>query len=105
MGTELARFDGMEVTVKPGLAHADLEVSPRIIARYGRIFEMLNQLPGFRVLDGRFATEQMAMAIPKRRDLGMTYAHKFVEDAKSEDLVKAAIERAGLRGVVVAPLK
>ena len=69
------------------------------------LFEMLNGLPGFRVLDGRFATEPVAMAIPKGRDLGMTYARKFVEDAKSEGLVKAAIERAGVRGAVVAPLQ
>lgn len=68
------------------------------------LFEMSDQLPGFRVLDGRFATERQAMAIPKVRDLGMAYARKFVEDAKSEGLVKAAIERAGLRGAVVARL-
>jgi polar amino acid transport system substrate-binding protein len=33
------------------------------------------------------------------------YVGKFVEEAKAEGLVKSAIERAGLRGVVVAPLK
>jgi polar amino acid transport system substrate-binding protein len=69
------------------------------------LFEVLNQLPGYRILDGRPGTEQHAMAMPKGRDLGVAYARKFVEDAKSEGLVKAAIERAGLRGVVVAPLK
>jgi len=69
------------------------------------LFEMLNRLPGFRVLDGRFATDLVAMAIPKRRDLGMAHARRFVEDAKFEGLVKAAIERAGIRGAVVAPLQ
>ena len=69
------------------------------------LFEMSDQLPGFRVLDGRFATERQAMAIPKGRDLGMAYARKFVEDAKSEGLIKVAIERAGLRGAVAAPLQ
>ena len=69
------------------------------------LFEISNQLPGSRVLDGHFATDQEAIALPKGRDLGMGYARKFVEDAKSEGLVKAAIERAGLRGVVAAPLK
>jgi len=62
------------------------------------LFEMSDRLPGSRVLDGRFATEQQAMAVPRGRDLGMAYARKFVEDAKSQGLVKAAIERAGLRG-------
>lgn len=69
------------------------------------LFELLNQVPGFRVLDGRFNADPVAMAIPKGRDLGIAYARKFVEDAKSEGLVKAAIERAGVRGVVVAPLQ
>jgi len=69
------------------------------------LFELLNQVPGFRVLDGRFTTDPVAMAIPKGRDLGLAYARKFVEGAKSEGLVKAAIERAGVRGVVVAPLQ
>ena len=69
------------------------------------LFDTLHQLPGSRVLDGQFASEQHAMGMPKGRDLGAAYARKFVEDAKSEGLVKAAIERAGLRGAVVAPLE
>ena len=69
------------------------------------LFEMSNQLPGSRVLDGRPGIDPHAMAMPKGRDLGVAYARKFVEDAKSEGLVKAAIERAGLRGADVAPLQ
>ena len=68
------------------------------------LFEVAGQLPGSRVLDGRAGIDPHAMAIPKGRDLGVAYARKFVEDAKSEGLVKAAIERAGMRGAVVAPL-
>jgi polar amino acid transport system substrate-binding protein len=56
-----------------------------------------NQLPGSRVLDGRPGIDSDAMAMPKGRDLGVTYAHKFVEDAKSEGLVKAAIEGRNAR--------
>jgi polar amino acid transport system substrate-binding protein len=70
------------------------------------LFEMLNQLPGSRVLDGRPGIDPHAMAMPKGRgDLGVAYARKFIEDAKSQGLVKAAIERAGIRGAVVAPLE
>ncbi len=69
------------------------------------LFEMSNQLPGSRVLDGRPGIDPHAMAMPKGRDLGVAYARRFIEDARSEGLVKAAIERAGLRGVVVAPVK
>ena len=69
------------------------------------LFEVLKQLPGSRLLDGRPGSEQQAMAMPKGRGPGVAYAREFVEDAKSEGLVKAAIERVGLRGTVVAPLE
>ena len=69
------------------------------------LFEMSTQLPGSRVLDGRPGIDPHAMVMPKGRDLGMAYARRFIEDAKSGGLVKAAVERAGLRGVVVAPVK
>jgi polar amino acid transport system substrate-binding protein len=69
------------------------------------LFEMSNQLPGSRVLDGRPGIDPHAMAMPKGRGPGAAYARQFIEDAKSEGLIKAAIERAGLRGVIVAPLK
>jgi polar amino acid transport system substrate-binding protein len=69
------------------------------------LFDMSNQLPGSRVLDGRPGIDPHAMAMPKGRDRAMPYLRQFMEDAKSQGLVKAAIERAGLRGVVVAPSK
>jgi len=69
------------------------------------LFEVSKQLPGSRVLDGRPGIDPHAMAMPKGRDLGVAYARKFIEDAKSEGLVKAAIERAEIRGAVVAPLQ
>lgn len=69
------------------------------------LFDMSNQWPSSRVLDGRPGIDPHAMAMPKGRDLGAAYARQFIEDAKSEGLIKAAIERAGVRGVGVAPLK
>lgn len=69
---------------------------------------MLSQsakVPGSRLLEGRSGGEETAIAVPKGRQLGAAYASQFVEEAKSDGLVKAALERAGLRGVVVAPLK
>jgi polar amino acid transport system substrate-binding protein len=66
---------------------------------------MSNQLPGSRVLDGRPGIDPHALAMPKGRDSGVAYARRFIENAKSEGVVKAAVDRAGLRGVVVAPIK
>jgi polar amino acid transport system substrate-binding protein len=46
------------------------------------------------------------MAVPKGREPAAASAvADFVEEAKRSGLVKAAIEKAGLLGVVVAPLK
>jgi len=42
--------------------------------------------------------DEVAIALPKARETGMTYVRKYVEDVKARGLVKAAIERAGLRG-------
>jgi len=84
--------------LKSGSADAIFSIKPNL-------FEMSTQLPGSRVLDGRPGIDPHAMAMPKGRDVGAVYARQFIEDAKSAGIVEAAIERAGLRGVVVAPLK
>jgi polar amino acid transport system substrate-binding protein len=65
------------------------------------LFELSKQLPGSRVLDGRPGIDPHAMAMPKGRDAGAAYARKFIQDTKSEGLVKAAIERVGMRGALV----
>ena len=67
------------------------------------LFEASNQLPGSRVLEGRPGIDPHAMVMPKGREVGLAYARQFIEHAKSEGLVKAAIERVGMRGAVVAP--
>jgi len=70
------------------------------------LFATAAKAPGSRVLDGRIFVEPIGMGVPKGRDASAAvYVGKFVEEAKAEGLVKSAIERSGLRGVVVAPLK
>jgi polar amino acid transport system substrate-binding protein len=82
--------------LKAGSADVIFSIKPSL-------FQIASQVPGSRVLDDRPGVDPHAMVMPKGRDPGMAYARQFIEDAKSEGLVKAAIERAGLRGVVVAP--
>lgn len=67
-------------------------------ANKANLFGLSDKLPGSRVLDGRIGADEVAIAVPKDRDAGMTYVRKYVEDAKSEGLIKAAVQRAGLRG-------
>lgn len=61
------------------------------------------RLPGSRVLHGRFMAIQQALGIPKGRNEGAWYLREFIEDVKASGLVMRAMERAGVRGVSVAP--
>jgi polar amino acid transport system substrate-binding protein len=69
-------------------------------ANKANLFEMSDKLPGSSVLDGRIGVDEVSIALPKGREAGMSYVRKFLEDAKSEGLIKAAVQRAGLRGAV-----
>lgn len=69
------------------------------------LFELSSLLPGSRVLDDPPGIDPHAMALPQERGVGLAYARQFIEDAKSEGLVQAAIGRAGVSGVAVAPLE
>lgn len=80
--------------LKSGNADAIATVKPSL-------FELSNQFAGSRVLEGSFAQEYIAMALPKGCDAGVPYVQKFVEEAKAGGLVKGAIERAGARGVII----
>jgi polar amino acid transport system substrate-binding protein len=84
--------------LKSGKADAIFSIKPSL-------FEVSNQLPGSRVLEGRAGVDPHAMVMPKGRNAGLAYARQFIEDAKSDGRVKAAIERAGMRGAFVAPLE
>lgn len=75
-----------------------------IAAQKTNLHNIAPRIPGSRVLDGRPGSEEQALAIPKGRDpLALEYVRAFVRDAKRRGLVQQAIDRAGVRGVVVAP--
>jgi polar amino acid transport system substrate-binding protein len=46
---------------------------------------------------------QQALGIVKGRNAGAKYLREFIEDVKASGLVARAIEKAGVRGVSVAP--
>jgi polar amino acid transport system substrate-binding protein len=66
------------------------------------LFEMSDQLPGSRVLDGRWGLEQLAIAIPKGREAALPFLRRFADEVNSSGRVKQAAERAGLRGTLPA---
>jgi polar amino acid transport system substrate-binding protein len=67
------------------------------------LHDRLPQLPGSRIVEGRFMGVQQSIAVPRGRDAGLAYLRRVVEDAKASGLVARAIQRTGARGVSVAP--
>ena len=61
------------------------------------------QIPGSRVLDGRFDVVQQSAGTPKGCNAGAKYLREFAEDIKASGLVAQLIEKNGARGATVAP--
>lgn len=84
-------------------AAADMLSSGKVdafAANKANLFEVSDKLPGSKVLSGRIGADEIAIAVPKGREAGMPYLQKFIQDANFEGLIKAAVQRAGLRGAV-----
>ena len=67
------------------------------------LLQFSSQLPDSRVLEDRFHAAFGAMAVPKGQTGRLNCIREFIEEAKASGLVQRAIERAGVRGVQVAP--
>ena len=61
------------------------------------------KLPGSRVLEERYGANLLAMAVSKDQPGQLACFSEFVEEAKASGLVQRAIDRAGERGIRVAP--
>ncbi len=95
------------VSTQGAPAAFDLLVAGKVGALAGLkqgLLDLLEKLPGSRILEGRFMGVQQSIAVPNGHDAGLAYLRGVVEDAKSSGLVARAIERTGARGVSVAPL-
>jgi polar amino acid transport system substrate-binding protein len=89
-------------TVKIGIQMLSAGALDVYATNKATLFEMADQLPGSRVLEGTWGDERHALAIPKGRESGLPYVRSFITDAVASGLVKTAVDRAGLRGAVVA---
>ena len=67
-----------------------------------RLVTDADNLPGSRILDGRFTAVQQAAGTPKGRSAGAQYLREFIEDVKATGLVARAIEKNNVRGLTVA---
>ena len=61
------------------------------------------QLPGSRVLEDHYGANLNRIVILKGNPARLAYINEFVEHAKASGLVQKAIDRAGPRGLTVAP--
>ena len=61
------------------------------------------ELPGSRILEGRFMVVRHTAGTPRGRDAGAAYLHAFVEAVKAEGLVAQWIEKSGVQGLSAAP--
>jgi polar amino acid transport system substrate-binding protein len=69
------------------------------------LFQMLESLPGARILDGNWGQEHMAIAVPKGREAAQEALDGFVRDVQSSGLLQQVEETAGLKGAVKAAAK
>jgi polar amino acid transport system substrate-binding protein len=67
------------------------------------LLEYSEELPGSRVLDGRYGVNLVAIAVAKHQTGWLSYINEFLEYAKVSGLVQQAIARAGLRGIQAFP--
>ena len=69
-------------------------------ANKGNLYQISDQLPGSRVLDGYFTVDEFALGIPIGRKIEMSLLNEFIEEIKEQGLIEGASKRAGVRGVV-----
>lgn len=63
----------------------------------------VKDVPGVRLLPGRFMVIDQAMATPKGRPASARYLAAFVEEMKASGFVAGALARSGVEGAAVAP--
>jgi polar amino acid transport system substrate-binding protein len=64
--------------------------------------EMLDKMPGARILDGNWGFEHMSVAIPKGREQALPFIAGFVREVQSSGHLAQLQSQAGLRGAVNA---
>jgi len=68
-----------------------------------RLLTDLAEIPGTRILDGKFMSVQQAIGTARINAAGAAFLRGFVEEAKASGLVARLIERHKVKGLSVAP--
>jgi hypothetical protein len=83
-----------------GIAHDFNNVPADSLSNVGLARAVRDKLPRSQVLDDRLAVDEVSLPLPIGLESGMGCVRKFIEDSKSEGLIKAAVQGARLRGTV-----
>jgi polar amino acid transport system substrate-binding protein len=59
--------------------------------------------PGYRVIDGSFATVGQASGVPRNREASARYLREFIEEMKASGFVARALKEAGTDAIVAPP--
>ena len=68
----------------------------------GILFEMASELPDYRVQDGRWGLENLAIVVPQGRSAAASYLRQFAQEVRASGLLQSIITRTGLRGTAQA---
>ncbi|MBV9827233.1 MAG: ABC transporter substrate-binding protein [Alphaproteobacteria bacterium] len=97
---KLLQYNSADAAVK---AFTDEKMDAYAGLRPGLI-ELVEKLPGSRILDGQFASVQQAIGTPKKNEAAFVFLREFVEESKKNGLIASLIERHGTVGrLSVAP--
>ena len=67
-----------------------------------RLITDVEQIPGARILDGRFMAVQQSVGVPKQKSAALAWLEKFVQAAISQGFVADLIAKFGVKGLTVA---
>jgi len=68
-----------------------------------RLLTDIAQVPGGRILDGKFSAVQQAVGTPRKNTAAAEWLVRFVEEAKASGLIASCIEKHNVKGLSVAP--
>ena len=95
---ELVRARGLDAS-RALFVERELEALAGLLPR---LLSDVEEVPGTRILDGRFTAVQQAVGTPRSRVRGAGFLRDFVEEARASGLVQRLIERHAVRGLSVA---
>jgi polar amino acid transport system substrate-binding protein len=86
----------------PSLAVAQQQLGAKTLDAFatnkGILYELSDQIPGSRVLEGRWGLEHLAIAVPKGREAAQAFLRGFAQRMRDSGELQRIVDRAGVRG-------